>query len=62
LVAEGTRRELVAQLGDRIERTATGDLGAPADRCRHLDGIDRRRRKCRSRRWTRRAARNMLRA
>ncbi|WP_329478696.1 ABC transporter ATP-binding protein [Kribbella sp. NBC_01484] len=43
LVAEGTRRELVAQLGehDRIDLTATGDLGALADRCRRLDGIDR---------------------
>ncbi|MEI8406531.1 MULTISPECIES: ABC transporter ATP-binding protein [unclassified Kribbella] len=43
LVAEGTRRELVAQLGehDRIMLAATGDLGALADRCRGIDGIDR---------------------
>lgn len=43
LVAEGTRRELVAQLGehDRIQLSATGDLGVLAERCRRLDGIDR---------------------
>ncbi|WP_198675882.1 ABC transporter ATP-binding protein [Kribbella monticola] len=43
LVAEGTRRELVAQLGehDHIQLTATGDLAALADRCRGLEGIDR---------------------
>ncbi|TCN29619.1 ABC-2 type transport system ATP-binding protein [Kribbella orskensis] len=42
LVAEGTRRELVAKLGehDRIRLSATGDLGVLADRCRDLDGID----------------------
>ncbi|TDU83831.1 ABC-2 type transport system ATP-binding protein [Kribbella voronezhensis] len=43
LVAEGTRRELVAQLGehDHIQLTATGDLAALADRCRAIEGIDR---------------------
>ncbi len=43
LVAEGTRRELVAQLGerDRINLTATGDLAPLADRCRALAGVDR---------------------
>ena len=42
LVAEGTRRELIAQLGehDHIQLSATGDLAALADRCRELDGID----------------------
>ncbi|WP_327635211.1 ABC transporter ATP-binding protein [Kribbella sp. NBC_00482] len=43
LVAEGTRRELVAQLGerDRINLTATGDLALLANRCRALAGVDR---------------------
>ena len=43
LVAEGTRRELVAQLGerDRINLSATGDLALLADRCRVLAGVDR---------------------
>ncbi|GAA3592375.1 ABC transporter ATP-binding protein [Kribbella ginsengisoli] len=41
LVAEGTRRGLVAQLGelDRITLTATGDLQRLAERCRALPGI-----------------------
>jgi len=43
LVAEGTRRELVAQLGehDRIQLSSTGDLGVLSDHCLELDGIDR---------------------
>ncbi|MFI7063667.1 ATP-binding cassette domain-containing protein [Kribbella sp. NPDC050124] len=43
LIAEGTRRELVAQLGerDRITLAATGDLEVLADRLRRLDGVDR---------------------
>ncbi|MDE3086114.1 MAG: ABC transporter ATP-binding protein [Acidobacteriota bacterium] len=42
LVAEGTRRELVAQLGerDRIDLTATGDLAEMARRCRAIVGVD----------------------
>jgi ABC-2 type transport system ATP-binding protein len=42
-VAEGTRREVVAQLGehDRILPSATGDLEVLADRYRGPDGIDR---------------------
>jgi ABC-2 type transport system ATP-binding protein len=41
LVAEGTRRELVARIGegDRIDVTAQGDLGAFAAACRHLEGV-----------------------
>ncbi len=40
LVAEGTRRELVAQLGvgDQVEVTATGDLQAFAAACAELPG------------------------
>ncbi|HEU4947201.1 MAG TPA: ABC transporter ATP-binding protein [Kribbella sp.] len=43
LVAEGTRRELIARLGeqDRISLTAAGDLTGLAAACRELDGIDR---------------------
>ena len=42
LVAEGTRRELVATVGerDRIELAATGDLAALAAAAASLDGID----------------------
>ena len=42
VVAEGTRRELVAQLGerDRIDLTATGDLAELARRCRAIAGVD----------------------
>lgn len=41
LIAEGTRRSLVGQLGelDRISLTATGDLPALARDCRDLSGI-----------------------
>ncbi|HET8641828.1 MAG TPA: ABC transporter ATP-binding protein [Pseudonocardiaceae bacterium] len=41
LIAEGTRRELVAKLAerDRIELVATGDLAAFAAACRRLDGV-----------------------
>jgi ABC-2 type transport system ATP-binding protein len=40
IVAEGTRRELVAGLGegDRIDVTGTGDLDAFAAACAALDG------------------------
>jgi ABC-2 type transport system ATP-binding protein len=43
IVAEGTRRELVATLGqtDRLRVTATGDLDDLARRCRSLPGVDR---------------------
>ena len=42
LVAEGTRRELVARVGerDRIELAATGDLAALAAAAARLDGVD----------------------
>ena len=43
LIAEGTRRELVAQIGerDRIELAASGDLAGLAAGCRRtLDGVD----------------------
>ena len=42
LVAEGTRRELVATVGerDRIELAATGDLAALAGVAARLDGVD----------------------
>jgi ABC-2 type transport system ATP-binding protein len=43
LIAEGTRRELVAQIGerDRIELTASGDLVGLAAGCRRtVDGVD----------------------
>jgi ABC-2 type transport system ATP-binding protein len=42
LVAEGTRRELVAQVGerDRVQVSATGDLAALARECRGLPDID----------------------
>ncbi|HUY23229.1 MAG TPA: ABC transporter ATP-binding protein [Acidimicrobiales bacterium] len=42
LAAEGTRRELVAQLGerDRIELGATGDLERLAAACRAVPGVD----------------------
>jgi len=41
LIAEGTRRELVAQLGeqDRIELNAAGDLEALAKACRAVEGV-----------------------
>jgi ABC-2 type transport system ATP-binding protein len=41
LVGEGTRRELIAQIGqgDRIEITGNGDLEALAAGCRWLDGV-----------------------
>ncbi len=41
LIAEGTRRELVAQLGeqDRIELNASGDLERLAEACRAVDGV-----------------------
>ena len=42
LVAEGTRRELVARVGerDRILLSASGSLGTFAETCRAMDGID----------------------
>jgi ABC-2 type transport system ATP-binding protein len=42
LIAEGTRRELVATVGerDRIELAATGDLAALAAAAASLDGVD----------------------
>ena len=42
LVAEGTRRELVDQLGerDRIQLGASGDLERLAEACRSLGGVD----------------------
>ncbi|HEY5303680.1 MAG TPA: ABC transporter ATP-binding protein [Acidimicrobiales bacterium] len=42
LIAEGTRRELVEQLGerDRIEMSATGNLEAFAAACRAIPGVD----------------------
>ncbi len=42
LVAEGTRRELVAQLGerDRIDLAATGDLERFAALCKQLAGVE----------------------
>jgi ABC-2 type transport system ATP-binding protein len=42
LVAEGTRRELIARLGerDRITLSATGGLAALADACRRVAGVD----------------------
>ena len=41
LVAEGTRRELVEQIGgqDRVQVSATGDLLALAEQCRQLPGV-----------------------
>jgi len=41
LIAEGTRRELVAQVAgqDRIDLVASGDLAALAAGCRSIDGI-----------------------
>jgi ABC-2 type transport system ATP-binding protein len=41
LVAEGTRRELVGQLGelDRLQISATGDLAALSAECRNLPGV-----------------------
>ncbi|HEY3514008.1 ABC transporter ATP-binding protein [Kribbella sp. NPDC051137] len=43
LVAEGTRRQLVARLGerDRITLAASGDLTGLAESCRGLAGVDR---------------------
>jgi len=43
LIAEGTRRELVAQVGgrDRITLSADGSLPAFAQACRSLEGIER---------------------
>jgi ABC-2 type transport system ATP-binding protein len=42
LVAEGTRRELVAQLGerDRIDLSTSGDLGALAAKVRAVEGVE----------------------
>ncbi len=42
LIAEGTSRELVAQVGqkDRITMSANGSLAAFADACRSMEGID----------------------
>jgi ABC-2 type transport system ATP-binding protein len=42
LIAEGTRRELVAKIGerDRIELAATGDLAALAAAAARLEGVD----------------------
>jgi ABC-2 type transport system ATP-binding protein len=42
LIAEGTRRELVARVGerDRIELAATGDLAALATVAARLEGVD----------------------
>jgi ABC-2 type transport system ATP-binding protein len=42
LIAEGTRRELVARVGerDRIELAATGDLAALAAAAARLEGVD----------------------
>ncbi len=42
LVAEGTRRELVARVGekDRITLSATGALARFAEACRHIEGIE----------------------
>ncbi len=42
LIAEGTRRELVEQLGerDRIEMSATGNLTEFAAACRSIPGVD----------------------
>ena len=42
LIAEGTRRELVAKVAerDRIELTASGNLPAFAEACRRLAGVD----------------------
>jgi ABC-2 type transport system ATP-binding protein len=42
LIAEGTRRELVARLGekDRIDLVASGDLGALAEACRRVPGVE----------------------
>jgi ABC-2 type transport system ATP-binding protein len=39
--AEGTRRELVALIGqrDKVQLNATGDLAAAAARLAHLDGV-----------------------
>jgi ABC-2 type transport system ATP-binding protein len=41
IVAEGTRRELVASIGehDRLRVNGTGDLAAFADACRGLEGV-----------------------
>jgi ABC-2 type transport system ATP-binding protein len=43
LIAEGTRRELVAQVGgkDRITLSADGALAAFADECRSVEGVER---------------------
>ena len=43
LIAEGTRRELVSQVGekDRITLSANGSLAAFAEACRSLEGIER---------------------
>jgi ABC-2 type transport system ATP-binding protein len=42
LIAEGTRRELVARIGerDRIELAATGDLGRLTEVAARLEGVD----------------------
>jgi ABC-2 type transport system ATP-binding protein len=42
IIAEGTRRELVAKIGqkDRIELTASGDLKAFAEKAEKLDDVD----------------------
>ncbi len=43
LIAEGTRRELVSQIGekDRITLSANGSLAEFAEACRSMDGIER---------------------
>jgi ABC-2 type transport system ATP-binding protein len=43
LIAEGTRRELVAQVGgkDRITLSADGALAAFAQECRSVEGVER---------------------
>jgi ABC-2 type transport system ATP-binding protein len=42
LIAEGSRRELVAMVAerDRIDLVADGNLGSFVDRCRRIDGIE----------------------
>ncbi|HEY6706231.1 MAG TPA: DUF4162 domain-containing protein [Actinomycetota bacterium] len=42
LIAEGTRRELVARVGerDRIELTATGDMAGLAAAAARVEGVD----------------------
>jgi ABC-2 type transport system ATP-binding protein len=42
IIAEGTRRELVAELAERdhVKLSAAGDLATLAEHCRRLDGVD----------------------